>query len=608
MKIILDFLGEQGLMLLLGTSALLALAGLLVLFQKEPIHRQRIAEATMALCAVFLILASIPLPRFSVSMKGKAPPAPRPLPLYSPQEGDEVIAAEVFKVPEQARVRENSAGNSSGIGVPLPMPPSRATNLRNWPLIWSRLYVGGAVACVFYSILGHLLLHRLVRRAKAADFASPVARVSVRVSAECDRPFSFGLIRPTILLPARFGEFDEARQRHILLHELAHISQRDALGHFLFNLLFPVLYFHPLYWLLRRKTNLARELIADDLAVAGSSRESYVADLLALARDRLAGGAMAGHALGLFQSKTDLYRRMHMLMQTNRPLARRCSVVWRAGYATIMLAALITLGGTLGVRRAAAQTAQVDQKQPEKKNAGPEANLRERHDQEVAELRAQQASIQAKLVELEQERQKLADELAKRKAEGKAGDDLAAVYKQILAQRDKAAADAKAQAAEMAATLAARRTQNFGPDGDFAVEEKANAQRAAMRDWVGGKNGGDGNRDQKEFAGRAQLDLVSLANNYVDAIGRLDLAQLELSRMAGKGNVFSEYEINRAKVDVVTAERKVRIFRAIAEAALEAAKSDLDVANRNVKMGHAPEVTITEAKSRLRIIEAILAQ
>jgi hypothetical protein len=46
---------------------------------------------------------------------------------------------------------------------------------------------------------------------------------------------------------------------------------------------------------------------------------------------------MAAQALGLFQSKTDLYRRMHMLMQSNGALARHCSLYWRMAYSTLLV-------------------------------------------------------------------------------------------------------------------------------------------------------------------------------------------------------------------------------------------------------------------------------
>jgi hypothetical protein len=413
------------------------------------------------------------------------------------------------------------------------------------------------------------------------------------------------LIWPTILLPARFAELDRVKQKHILLHELAHISQRDALGHFLFNLLFPILYFHPLYWLLRRKTNLARELIADDLAAAVTSRESYVADLLALAKDRLAGAALASHALGLFQSKTDLYRRMHMLMQTNRPLARRCSIVWRVGYSTALVAALAMLSGTLGVRRAQAQAPDAQQNAVDKRNADEQANLAAQREAEVQRLRAEQDSIRAKLADLEQERIKLQDELAKRKAEGGAAANLTEIYKRNLNRRY--GEEQKAKEATAAAVLA-KIAATAQDDAALQKDKAGQNERQAMQDWMAKKNVGLVNRDQNDFPGRAQLDLVSLANNYVDAVGNLQLAQLEFDRLNGKEKVFTPYEIGRAKVQLQMAERKVAIFRRIAEAAIQSTKEELDIAKKQLESGIGPRTAVVEAESRLRILEVILAQ
>ncbi|HEV8291225.1 MAG TPA: hypothetical protein VGP94_04860, partial [Tepidisphaeraceae bacterium] len=131
MRALLDFLVVHGPMLLVGVTVLLALAAVLVVVHRQPIHRQRIAEATMVVCMIWLILACVPLPRLSVDRKKPAPG--RTLELYELQAGDEVIAAEVFKVPK----KEAMPQLSTGIGVPLPMPPMPPTRPRNWPLILS---------------------------------------------------------------------------------------------------------------------------------------------------------------------------------------------------------------------------------------------------------------------------------------------------------------------------------------------------------------------------------------------------------------------------------------------------------------------------------------
>src|SRR5439155_6924013 len=104
------------------------------------------AESSMLLCILFLILACIPLPRFQ--FKGSAPLAPRPLPLYTLQPGDEVIAAEVFKA-QNSQNSHKIPDISTGKGVSLPMPlqltnteRAPAAGRRRWGLILARGYVG----------------------------------------------------------------------------------------------------------------------------------------------------------------------------------------------------------------------------------------------------------------------------------------------------------------------------------------------------------------------------------------------------------------------------------------------------------------------------------
>jgi hypothetical protein len=317
--------------------------------------------------------------------------------------------------------------------------------------------------------------------------------------------------------------------------------------------------------------------------------------LLALARERLGNAALATHALGLFQSKTDLYRRMHMLMQSNGALERRCSLYWRMGYSTLLVVALVLLVGTLGVRRAAAQAADAVQKAAEvdKRNADEQAAVAAQREAEVAKLRAQQEQILTQLKALEVEKRQLEAELAQRKTEGGKADDASVVYRRMIAQRQQAIAQAReSQAAELAAKVTAQE-QNA----------KANDERQAMKDWVNKKPGG--NREPNEFAGRAQLDLVSLANSYVDAVGSVSIAQVRMQAMEEAKDIAG---VRIEKVNMDTARRKVAIFKGIAQAALEAAKSDLETAMQQVKMGLAPTNAVNEPQSRLKILEVILAQ
>jgi beta-lactamase regulating signal transducer with metallopeptidase domain len=592
-----SFLANHGPMLLLGITLILAMAAILIALHKQPIHRQRLAESAMLLCILFIILALIPLPRFSFATKYSPT---KPPPKYTLQPGDEVIAAQVFKYPRSQELHNSASALKKGIstvsdekGISTVSAKKGISTffLPNYPRLFSTLYLAGVVASILWLLLGHLFLLRLIRGAEPADPSlrnslNLPPRIRLLISDHTDRPLSFGLFRPTILLPAHCLK-NQTQLRHILLHELAHISQRDSLGHLLFNLLFPILYFHPLYWWLRRLTNLSRELIADDLAAASSSRESYAADLLSLARDRISHAALATHALGLFQSKTDFYRRMHMLVATHRPLSRRCSGFWRAGCAALLIILLMLTSGSLGVRRANAQAANPFAAADDKKNAEDKAIAADR-DAEVQKLKAEQAQLQAQLAELAAQRKQLEYEIQmKRDIEAKATDVNAKTLEERM--RNKRYQELKA---------------------DPAAAQKANpGERVAMEAFISKKDPRAANRDANDFNPRPQLDLVSLANNYVDAVGNLQLAEIELERLAGnKNNAFSKYEVDSQKMRVQIAQRKVNIFKAIAQAALDAAKTELQFGIENHNAGLAPVSTVTDAKARIRILEVILAQ
>lgn len=236
-----------------------------------------------------------------------------------------------------------------------------------------------------------------------------------------------------------------------------------------------------------------------------------------------------------------------MLMQTKR-----------------LMVSLVLVSGILGVRWARAQAA------PEEKAAQRQA--------EIEQLRAQQEQIKAQLDVLQLEKQKLQSELEQRKADGVEAQN-AAVYRRTVVQREQAIAQAK----------------------DEAAKEQ---QQQAWRKWNAERIVGD-RAGQNEMPGRAQLDLVSLANSYVDAAGGVKLAEVRMQAMEEKQDRIG---MRIEKVNLETAKRKVAIFRGIVEAAREAAQADLEIASQQVQNGIAPKGSMNEAKSRVKILEVILAQ
>jgi len=260
----------------------------------------------------------------------------------------------------------------SGTGVP-PVAHRAAMTFdhRYW---LSLAYMAGGLACLVWLALGRVLLLRMVWSARPPEpwlgevyqrLASGTQRSLVPgrrrprllISDRCTRALSYGIWRPTIVLPADACRADRAEAlRYVLMHELAHARQRDGWGHLLFNLAFPLLYFHPLYWWIRSRAYLAAELIADDWAAGRTAKESYVEALIALAKG---GGRRQLACVGsvrIFGSRSQFYRRMQMLLDRESRLARRCSPRWRLIYPAACLLAVLLVAGTSGVRPAEAQS------------------------------------------------------------------------------------------------------------------------------------------------------------------------------------------------------------------------------------------------------------
>ncbi len=257
---------------------------------------------------------------------------------------------------------------------------------------WARLlatgYAAGLLACVVWLAIGRLLLLRLCWLASrpAPWLAGLLEKVlpprqrrpRLLVSARSGRALSFGLRRPTIVLPQGVCSPGHAAVlRHLLAHEMAHLRRRDALGQVVFNLAFPVLYFHPLYWRIRSGALLAAEMIADDEAAGRAAKESYVDALVALARERRPRMAALGYH-GLFASPSQFYRRMKMLIARKDRLASRCSWRWRLIFPVLGVLAVAALAATLGARPAPAQKSDASPKDSALTKPAPEAPAQEK--------------------------------------------------------------------------------------------------------------------------------------------------------------------------------------------------------------------------------------
>lgn len=549
MGAIIRFLAENGGMLAAGVTALLGLGCVAAALCRSPVHRQRVCEGAVVGALVWAILACIPLPRMAVEKMrpAEAPPAVRVVEVRE-------IPPELIASPNARTIVPDRLTTDPSLPAARPRVP-----VGDWVAIG---FVSGVVACGAWLVVGQIVLMRIVRRAvdAPADVRARVEewaggrRVRVVVSAGVGGPVTWGAWRAVIVLPAELlGVGREVQLRQVLLHEAGHVRQGDGLGNLLFCLALPVLYFHPLYWWLRRSSDLARELVADDWAARADGKDAYVTELVSLARARI-GTGMAG-AIGMVRRRSHFYRRMRMLLQRSEPLATGCSTGWRVAMGVLVTTGVMGAAAVVGVRPAVAQDRPAEVKEP----VAPPA-------------------VDAKPVDAGAEQKALRD-AEKRLAM------LMERQRQLMAELTKSKSDVEA--------LTKRLKQN-----------EFEGQRADPNAARGG-GGGGGNAAS---VGGVQLDLVNLANSLVDASGAFKQAKIafeERDRMKNTGAV-TQSELMEAKARLETAQKRVDLMRAIAAAALESAKVNYARVKQQYQMGLVGAEQYEELAGKVKMLELIV--
>ena len=90
-----------------------------------------------------------------------------------------------------------------------------------------------------------------------------------------------GVLRSTILLPADWREWDDAKLNAVLAHEVSHVARHDALTQRLSLLHRAIFWFSPLAWWLDRHLADLAEQASDEAALScGADRKDYARTLL----------------------------------------------------------------------------------------------------------------------------------------------------------------------------------------------------------------------------------------------------------------------------------------------------------------------------------------
>jgi TonB family protein len=140
---------------------------------------------------------------------------------------------------------------------------------------------------------------------------------------------TWGMRRPTILLPSSATEWSESRQRAVLLHELAHVERSDWAIRVFAVAMRCALWFNPLMWIVDRRVQHESERACDDEVMrAGVSGTDYAGHLLAVAREAIGARKSWSPATAVAQPST-LEERIHAMLTTGldrKPLGRLARV------------------------------------------------------------------------------------------------------------------------------------------------------------------------------------------------------------------------------------------------------------------------------------------
>lgn len=342
------------------SGSLVLLSGsLIVLACRQPIRRLVLARLTILACLLLPLLLVVPgYPRLRISAgisesadgqesrNSMTPVVGR----SARQHGEEARGAAPPAGAEPDALSAPSSVDPTNHRIPRPLPAVSQQPTVPWAGIILICYAAGVGALLVWWCLGLVVLWRLTSASRPAPewvvgILREVAERSDRslrlcISDRVAQPVVFLGWRPTILLPEAFCCEERRRAlRWSLAHEWSHLERQDALFWHATGLAAALFFYNPLVWWLRRRVRLDQEYLADGRACEQDPATVDYADFL-LGLPRGGGGLLACRGVGMIERRSDLFRRISMMLENRRPLERRCPGSWCVAMASVTLAVL----------------------------------------------------------------------------------------------------------------------------------------------------------------------------------------------------------------------------------------------------------------------------
>jgi multidrug efflux pump subunit AcrA (membrane-fusion protein) len=166
---------------------------------------------------------------------------------------------------------------ASGRLMVVPESLPEPVHAARWHFDWAQIAVaiyGAVVLLLLLRLLVGVVLSRRLLRASAAT--GRAFRESDRVSA----PVTLGIVRPVIVLPRDWREWEEAKLGAVLAHERSHVRRYDPAIQMVSAIHRALLWIGPLSWFLHSRIVCAAEDASDDAAIAATRDRAFYAEVL----------------------------------------------------------------------------------------------------------------------------------------------------------------------------------------------------------------------------------------------------------------------------------------------------------------------------------------
>src|ERR1019366_7355693 len=136
------------------------------------------------------------------------------------------------------------------------------------------LWMAGIAAGLLQMLAAWAMLWRTRRAARVSPDQGAADQLAYRLGIDqpvrvlempTGMPMTFGVLRPTVLLPEEARAWSGERRRVVLLHELAHVLRGDAVTHLLGRTALVLHWWNPLAWTMWREFLKERERATDYL-------------------------------------------------------------------------------------------------------------------------------------------------------------------------------------------------------------------------------------------------------------------------------------------------------------------------------------------------------